>query len=154
MVKLIKAETETHFELARKLFIDYSKSLDFDLEFQNFEDELKNIRTLFKPPSGTIFLAFRDNVLTGCVAMRKLGEITCEMKRLYVMPQHRGLGIGRRLAYEIIEYARNNGYLSMRLDTMDSMTKAISLYNSLGFDEIEAYRYNPHEGARFFELEL
>ena len=154
MIRLIQAETNTHFEIARKLFLEYSESLDFDLDFQDFEDELKDIKRIYSPPDGTIILAYRDTSLAGCVGMHRLGETICEMKRLYVMPQSRGLGLGRRLAYAIIERAREAGYLFMRLDTITAMTRAINLYNSLGFDEIDSYRHNPHEGARFYELKL
>ncbi len=154
MIKLIRAENDTQFDLAKKLFIEYADSLDFDLAFQDFDNELKNIKSIYSPPNGAILLAYRDSTLAGCVGMHRLGETVCEMKRLYVMPHFRGLGIGRRLAYGIVETARDIGFIIMRLDTVDAMRKAINLYRSLGFDEIESYRYNPHEGARFFELNL
>ena len=78
----------------------------------------------------------------------------CEMKRLYVKPEFRGLGIGRALAEADIEQARKIGYTHMRLDTVPSMEVARQLYVSLGFRRIDSYRYNPIEGAVFMELKL
>jgi len=92
--------------------------------------------------------------LSGCVALRKLEDRICEMKRLYVKPQFRGKGIGRALAEAIIENAREIRYHSMRLDTISSMDGAKALYLSLGFKKIAPYRYNPIKGAAFMELVL
>ena len=88
------------------------------------------------------------------VALRPLAPEVCEMKRMYVRPAARGLGLGRALGTAILDEGRRLGYRAMRLDTIDTMTPAITLYESLGFRRIDAYRYNPMPGALFFEAPL
>jgi GNAT superfamily N-acetyltransferase len=90
----------------------------------------------------------------GCVAVRRLDQHVCEMKRLYVRPAARGTGAGRALATVAIEHARQRGYAVMRLDTLPLMAEAGSLYASLGFVEVERYNDNPAPGVRFMELDL
>jgi len=154
MLKLIQGESEEHMARIRELFIEYAASLGFDLGFQDFEKELAELPGEYAPPSGRLFLAIHNRQVAGCVALRKITEEICEMKRLYVRPAFRGKGIGRSLAEAIIEEARLIGYARMRLDTVPSMREAIPLYHQLGFTEIEPYRYNPIEGTLFMELDL
>lgn len=144
-----------HIQQARQLFLEYARSLDFSLCFQNFEEELKSLPGAYTPPSGRLLLAYTSDVAAGCVALRKLEEGGCEMKRLYVRPAHRGKGIGALLVDRAITEARAIGYRQMRLDTIaSSMQSAIALYRRVGFREIPAYCANPMPEALYMELAL
>jgi ribosomal protein S18 acetylase RimI-like enzyme len=154
MIEIIPVDTKDHISLVHSLFEEYAHSLGFHLDFQDFQAELVNLPGDYAPPDGCLLLAFNDNALAGCVGMRKLEQGVCELKRMYVKPEFRKLGIGRKLAETVIALAHDTGYKLMRLDTLANMTEAVSLYRSLGFKESERYRYNPIEGAKFFRLEL
>jgi ribosomal protein S18 acetylase RimI-like enzyme len=154
MLKITSADFETDIKFIRELFEEYAKSLGFDLNFQDFKKELDDLPGDYAPPDGCLLLAKDKDQIAGCVALRKMDENICEMKRLYVRPEFRGKGIGKKLSVDIIDKAREMGYEYMRLDTVPSMKEAIALYRSLGFKQIEPYRYNPIEGATFMELEI
>ena len=152
---VIQAEEPEHINQARQLFREYEAWLNLDLCFQNFEKELAELPGEYTPPHGRLLLAFQDNKLAGCVALRKLSDEVCEMKRLFLRPQFHGRGLGRKLAERIIEEARAIGYQRMRLDTLsEQMGNAIALYRALGFREIAPYYKNPVPGALFMELTL
>jgi len=153
--QIFQATTDEHINAARTLFEEYAASLGFSLCFQNFDQELANLPGDYAPPSGRLLLAIEDDQLAGCIALRKLERGACEMKRLFVRPAHRATGLGRFLAASIIDEASKLGYTHMRLDTIPGkMDKAIALYQSIGFVEIEPYCKNPVEGAKFMELKL
>jgi len=147
-----QATSSSQLASIRALFLEYAASLEISLCFQNFEQELAGLPGSYAPPTGRLLLAQSGGEPAGCV--RKIGEGMCEMKRLYVRPAWRGRGLGRALARAAIEEACEIGYGSVRLDTLASMSSAISLYQALGFHRIGAYYANPCEDAVFMELRL
>jgi putative acetyltransferase len=155
VVKICRADGEAQVAQARVLFREYADAMPgIDLCFQNFETELHELPGAYAPPRGRLLLAFADEELAGCVALRPRDAETCEMKRLYVRRGFRGRRVGLELAQTIIREAREVGYKRMLLDTLPIMGDAIKLYRSLGFKEIEPYYHNPVAGALFMELEL
>lgn len=153
-MEFIKAESSQEVEEARRLFREYEASVGVDLCFQNFRQELEGLPGDYAPPAGRLLLARDGAEAAGCVALRKIDDSVCEMKRLYVRPQYRGTGLGRELAEAVINESRLIGYGRMRLDTLPSMRAAQSLYRSLGFVETTPYRFNPVEGTLYMELIL
>jgi len=154
MITLVEVETPQQVEQVRKLLREYEASLNVSLCFQDFEKELAELPGEYAPPHGRLLLGWSGGQPAGCVALRRIDEETCEMKRLYLRPGFRGQGAGRRLAVAIIDDARNLGYKWMRLDTLATMQAARALYELLGFKRIEPYYHNPHPGTEFMELEL
>ena len=154
MLSAVSAADDFRLAEARTLLLEYVQSLDVDLGFQNFDQELSEFPANYLPPAGALLLADHGQRLAGSVAMRRLDQRTCEMKRLYVRPDFRGFGIGRVLADAIIDAAKDAGYRRMRLDTLPGMGDAQRLYGILGFREIPAYYENPIAGTRYLELEL
>lgn len=150
-----QATSSSQIAEARELFGEYAHSLGFSLCFQNFDHELASLPGHYAPPEGRLLLAEYDAELAGCVALHKLGSGVCEMKRLYLRPQFRGQGLGRALAERIIAEARQIGYQSMRLDTVEPVMKsAVAMYRTLGFKDVAPYCSNPITGAIYMELQL
>ncbi len=154
---IFQARTEEEFEAGKRLFKEYAVSLDFNVCFQSFEEELAVLPQMYGPPGGCLLLARDGDVYTGCVGLREKrgrdGERTCEMKRLYVRPEGRGRGLGRRLAEAIVEEAGRLGYDRMVLDTLDSMQAAQALYRSMGFRETTPFAHDPVDGIVYMERE-
>jgi len=154
VITIIQADSAEQIGEAKRLFQEYADGLGVDLCFQNFEQELASLPGDYGMPNGRLLLAVDGSQTAGCVALRPLSAGVCEMKRLYVRPEFRGTGLGRRLADEIMAEGRRVGYQRMRLDTLPFMSQAIALYRSLGFREIGAYRENPIEGTVYMEADL
>jgi ribosomal protein S18 acetylase RimI-like enzyme len=153
-MQLIAGHTAEHLPVVRELFLEYAHATGLNFCFQNFDQELAELPGKYAPPSGRLLLATGDGQTAGCVALRKLEEGICEMKRLYVRPAFRGQRTGRQLAEAIITAAREIGYGRMRLDTLASMNAAIALYESLGFQRTPAYYHNPIADVVYLELAL
>lgn len=159
MVDLIHPDSAPLWEIARALVREYATSLNVNLDFQNFDEELLHFEQEYALPGGTFLLARnpdggKDIEYLGCGAFRRFSDSDCEMKRLYVRPAGRNLGIGRQLASALITEAKSIGYKRMLLDTLPSMQSAQSLYQSLGFKPTVPYRFNPIEGTSFLQLDL
>ena len=159
MLKIYPVKTNEDIEIARSLLAEClaCRELEdsiFPEEVQAFQKQLAELPAEFAGPSGCLLIAMYGEQPAGCVGLRKLSDSICEGKRLYVKPEFRGLKIGRGLVEAIIAEARRIGYSAIRGDTAPSMKTAQALYASLGFKEIESYRYNPIEGVKFIELKL
>jgi putative acetyltransferase len=142
----------------KEIFLEYAVSLGFDLCFQDFETEIAHLPGDYAAPRGALLLAHVDGALAGCCALRPLDSSdyvnAAEMKRLYVRPAFRGLGLGRQLAEAILDEARMGGYDSVLLDTLDDMDIARAMYEELGFREIPPYYHNPLAGAHYLKVDL
>lgn len=154
MMQLKQVESQEEVEIARALLREYERALGVDLCFQGFAAELAALPGAYTPPSGRLILAWRDGAPIGCVALQRVNDARGEMKRLYVRPSARGLGLGRALVTRILNDARAIGYAEIVLDTLPSMTEAQRLYEQFGFRDIEPYRPNPIVGSRYLGKSL
>ena len=139
----------------RELIIEYTQRLGRDLSFQNIDEELDNPAHKYTAPEGELIVAVDDKgTAIGMVAYHRHSAERCEMKRLYVKPDARGLHLGEALVKEIIFHARNAGYKEMVLDTIAPLKSAIGLYRKYGFEECEAYYDNPMDDVIYMKKEL
>ena len=154
--EVIEASTAEEYKAAVGLFNEYIASLDFDLDFQNVDHELTILPTMYGPPTGRLFLVRAEGAFVGCAALRRIeNDTTCELKRMYLRPACRGLGIGKTIMEKSMVCARSLGYITMKLDTIGyKMPWAVKLYESYGFRETTPYNHNPHEGVLYFEREI
>jgi GNAT superfamily N-acetyltransferase len=165
---MIRGATSTHdVERARALFVEYAQWLKVDLCFQGFDRELAGLPGAYAPPRGRLLLAGDPETAFACIALRPLDAgagcgggatardpATGEVKRLYVQPARRGEGWGARLARAAVDEARGIGYRELKLDTLEWMKAARSLYASLGFRECAPYYANPLAGVVYMSLTL
>lgn len=154
--QITPVESKSDLDAAMHLFKEYAASLEVDLAYQDFAAEVAAMPGKYAPPSGALLLARRaDGEPVGCVGLRPIEPSDCcEIKRLYVAPRGRGLGLGAALVDAIIRKAERIGYREIRLDTLPTMTEAISLYRKLGFTPIEPYYETPVAGTIFFAMRL
>jgi len=157
-VDIITPSTAAELDALRDIFREYAASLKVDLCFQGFDQELLALPGDYAEPRGALRMARVDGLIAGCCALRPLDSVdypnACEMKRLYIRPEFRGLGLGRQLADAIMDAARIGGYSYVLLDTLDDMEAARTLYEDLGFEEIPPYYHNPIAGAHYLKAEL
>ena len=153
-IDIREASFPAQTEIVREIFREYADGLSVDLCFQDFESEVRDLPGRYSLPRGRVLLAFARGALIGCVAMRPVDDEACEMKRLYVRPEGRGLGAGRQLVQRLCGIAESVGYRRVCLDTLATMHAAQSLYASLGFKAIKSYVFNPIEGTKFFAKDL
>ncbi len=157
-VTLCLVDTPENLETVRSLFIDYQASLEIDLCFQGFEEELANLPGEYAEPMGALLIACVDGFPAGCCAFRPLVNSdhvnACEMKRLFVRPAFRSFGLGRQLVGRTMVQAQMAGYTTMLLDTLNDMETARALYQEAGFEEVAPYYHNPIPGAHYLMADL
>jgi ribosomal protein S18 acetylase RimI-like enzyme len=157
-IQMVRPQSTADWGATRAILREYADSLEVDLCFQGFEDELAGLPGAYAPPSGLMLLALVDGEVAGCGAFRNLPDVdypnACEMKRLYVRPVFRRFGLGRLIAQALMDRAAQAGYSSMLLDTLDEMEAARGLYESLGFEEVPPFYFNPIPGAHYLKAEL
>lgn len=156
--RLIVPDSPALIDATRAIFSEYAASLAVDLSFQRFDQELLDLPGEYAEPGGGLLLAIVEGVVAGCGAYRQLTDVdypnACEMKRLYVRRAFRRFGLGRQVAQALIDDARQAGYSSMLLDTLDDMEAARELYTSLGFVEVPPFYFNPLPGAHYLCVDL
>jgi putative acetyltransferase len=157
-ITLQAASTPEQLHTLRELLGEYAASLGVDLCFQNFASELQGLPGEYAQPGGALLLAWVDGQAAGCVAMRPLPDVdhtnACEMKRLFVRPPYRRLGLGRLLTQQVLDLASQAGYSCVLLDTLSEMEAARGLYQQLGFEEVAPYYFNPIAGAHYLKAHL
>lgn len=158
VIQLLPPDTVEHWDASRRILREYADSLGFDLAFQDFEAELAGLPGDYAPPGGLFLMALVDGQLAGCGAFRNRPDVdyanACEMKRLYVRPAFRGFGLGRQLTQALMDGASQAGYSEMLLDTLDDMEAARGLYETLGFEEVPPFYFNPLPGAHYLKVSL
>lgn len=145
----------------KSLFTEYTEYLVENdskfkeyLEIQKYDNEIDNLEDKYGMPWGRLYIAFYEKQVAGCIALRKLNESECEMKRLYVKPEFRNKGIGKMLVEKVVSDSKEIGYSSMLLDTLPFLQKAIKMYRKMGFYEVECYNDSPLDSTIYMKLDL
>ncbi len=154
MIDISQARTPEEIAAVRALMLEYQALLGVDLCFQGFDAEVRDLPGSYAPPRGRLLLATLDGSAVGCVALHEAGWPRAEMKRLFVRPSGRGLGLGRALVSAVLAQAAAIGYTEVVLDTLPSMAEAQQLYERVGFRDIPPYRPNPVRGTRYLSKSL
>ena len=150
MLEIVSAESSEDIAAAKSLIRDYVTSIGVDPSFQNFDGEMENFPGMYC----ALLLAKEREQYVGVVALKKLSDGICEMKRMYCHPAYRGRGIGRALSDALIKTASAQGFTKMRLDTVLAAKESLALYRKLGFQEIAPYYDNPLDDVIYMELSL
>ena len=157
---IIRAAFDSPEEI-RELFGEYTAILvagdpafQHYLDLQNYDREIEHLEEKYGEPAGRLYLAEWDGAAAGCVALHRLNDTLAELKRLYVRPAFRRLGIGRALTLKIIEEARAAGYRTLQLDTQPFLPEAIRLYHELGFEDMPDFNDSPLETTIYMKREL
>ena len=164
MIRILQCVNNMHRAGLETLLMNYYRNIDrtkiqFDFlmhrqERSEYDDEIENLEAKYGLPQGRLYVAYFENKVAGCIALRPLNDMQCEMKRLYVKPEFRGNGIAKILAERIISDAKSIGYSSMLLDTLPFLQTAISMYRKMGFYEIECYNDSPLDDTIYMKLDL
>ena len=167
-IKILDATSKEQLDHVRNLINSFLKwhlnrhLEDIDLineyfDTKDFEEELASLPGKYSMPEGKLLLAFYNDLPAGCVALKKIDDSSCEMKRMFVYPEFHGKGIGYALAKVIIDEAKKIGYSTMKLDTSIRQIEAKNLYQGFGFKNTEAYYELPEKLKNwlvFMELKL
>lgn len=157
-ITLAVPRSPEELDAIRTIFREYADDLGVDLCFQQFDEELERLPGDYATPRGALLMAVVDGELAGCCALRPLDTAdypdAAEMKRLFVRPAFRGMGLGRQLAEATLDAARQGGYGCVLLDTLSDMEAARTLYEDLGFEDIPPYYHNPVPGAHYLKVDL
>ena len=151
---MIITSGKRYLSQVKELIMEYNQRLGRDLSFQDIDAELDDLSKKYTAPYGELLVALEGENVLGMVAYRKLNDDRCEMKRLFVKPEARGLHLGEQLVKEIISHAAATGYKEMVLDTIEPLKAAIALYKKYGFEECAAYYFNPMDDVIYMRKRL
>ena len=142
------------FDAYQQWLIQNDPDLQIVLNGQSYDDELDHLQEKYPAPEGAIYILMADGVDIGCIALRKIDDAVCEVKRVFLQMDYRGKGLGKMMMEQVIEDARRAGYREMVLDTLPIMTDACGLYERMGFVPTEKYNDNPLPYAIYMKLTL
>ena len=154
MIEIRYASFPQDLGVVSEIFREYVNSTSVNLDFQDYETEFARLPGKYAPPDGRLLLAWRNERVVACVALRRVDANTCEMKRVYVRPEARGENLGRRLVEQILGEARATGYTRICLDVLPEFVAAQRIYESLGFTSAPPITFNPVPGTKFLGLDL